>query len=363
MNITNSLRDPAVIRALGAQLKNLSLSRKITLMEVCGTHTMALHRGGIPSLLPDTVRLLSGPGCPVCVTPASYIDRAQEIGKNYGVTLTSFGDMLRVPGNTKSLSESRSEGINVETVYSPLAALDMARKHPAIEVVFLAVGFETTVPPIAMTVMNARDQGIDNFSILTAHKLIMPALELLVNDSDVRVDGFILPGHVSLILGSEPYRPIAEKYSRACVITGFETADIIQGIIMLAQQIEISQPSVEIQYCRAVKKDGNPQARGVIDTVFEPADSEWRGFGTIPLSGLNLREEFADFDASKKFPVEVNAETVQTGCRCGDVLRGRIEPAECALFGRNCTPEHPVGPCMVSSEGTCAAHYKYSRTR
>jgi len=349
---------------LSERLKNRILPEQVTIMEVCGTHTMAIHRAGLHTVLPGNLRLLSGPGCPVCVTSSAFIDTALEMARRHGVMLATFGDMMRVPGNTGSLSGLRREGYSVEIVYSPLDALRIAREQPDKSVVFLAVGFETTVPAVAEAVNQARISDIGNFFILTAHKRIVPALELLVHDRKAAVDGFILPGHVSIVLGSEPYRFLAEQYNRACVITGFETSDIIQGILMLIDQIETGSFEIEIQYTRVVKPDGNPIARSVIDRIFETIDTEWRGFGAIPSSGLGLREEYADYDAYKRFPVTVDSDTDDaSGCRCGEVLRGYIIPPECGLFGSACIPDHPVGPCMVSGEGTCAAYYRYSHRR
>jgi len=333
----------------------------MTLMEVCGTHTMEIHRAGLPSLLPPKLRLLSGPGCPVCVTPAPYLDTAMVMARKHGVMLATFGDMMRVPGNTGSLSGLRSEGYPVEIVYSPLNAVELARGKPDTEVVFLAVGFETTAPAVAASVLFAQENRIRNFSILSAHKLIIPSLELLVSDPVVSIDGFILPGHVSTILGSKPYSFIAERYHRACVITGFETSDIMQGILMLIAQIEKKEYTVEIQYRRVVKPEGNPQARACLESVFVPANTEWRGFGTIPMSGLALREDYRDFDAAVRFPVVIEDRPEPPGCLCGEILLGHSIPPECPLFGKVCLPDKPVGPCMVSSEGTCAAYYKYSK--
>ena len=361
MNSLEKLRDISVLQGLSRRLQSIRLSRQIVLMEVCGTHTMAIHHAGLPSLFPHNLKVLSGPGCPVCVTPSSYLDTAMSMASEHGVILATFGDMIRVPGNSGSLSELRRDGYPVEIVYSPLGAVDLAQGKPDSQVVFLAVGFETTAPTVAASIKYAREKRIKNFSILSAHKLIIPALELLIADPGINIDGFILPGHVSVVIGREPYRFIAEKFSRACVITGFETADIIQGILMLIEQIEKQKYEVEIQYRRAVRPEGNVHARAVIDEVFMPADSIWRGFGTIPSSGLVLREAFAEFDAERRFPVNIEEFPEPENCLCGEVLRGTVEPPECSLFAKACIPEKPVGPCMVSTEGTCAAFYRYSR--
>jgi hydrogenase expression/formation protein HypD len=361
MDELQKLRDPKLLRGLAGNLKSLKLSKPITLMEVCGTHTMAIHNAGLPGLLPPGLKLISGPGCPVCVTPSSYLDRAIAISIEHRVVLATFGDMMKVPGTSGNLSDLRNEGYPVEVVYSSLGAAELALREPEKEIVFLAVGFETTAPTIAATVKYAREKKISNFSILAAQKLVIPALKALVNDPELRIDGFILPGHVSVVLGSEPYRFIAEEHQRGCVITGFEPADIIQGILMLVEQVEKGEYGVEIQYGRVVHPNGNPKARAYIDEVFAPEDTVWRGFGMIPQSGLALRDEFASFDAFRRFPVTVQESPEPEGCRCGEVLRGLVEPPECSLFGNDCVPENPVGPCMVSTEGTCAAFYKSSR--
>ena len=355
------MRDKALLLGLSSRLKSMRLSKPLTLMEVCGTHTMAIHRAGLPSLLPSNLKLLSGPGCPVCVTPASYLDTASAIVRQYDVILATFGDMMRVPGNSGTIADLRSEGYPVEVVYSPLGAVKLAQQKPERHIVFLAVGFETTAPTVAASVIYAHENRVTNFSILSSHKLVIPALETLISDPQINVDGFILPGHVSVVLGSEPYRLIAEHYCRACVIAGFETADIIQSIIMLAAQIEKRDFSVEIQYSRVVKSEGNIKARAVMEKVFMPADTVWRGFGSIPASGLALRNEYGDFDAGERFPVSIKDVPEPSGCLCGEVLRGHVEPPECTLFAKVCMPEKPVGPCMVSTEGTCAAFYRYTR--
>ena len=360
MRTLEKLCEPGLLRTLTRRLRSLKVSSPVTLMEVCGTHTMAIHRAGLPSVFPPNLHVLSGPGCPVCVTPTEYLDRAMAMAREYGVMLTTFGDMMRVPGSSGNLTFLRGEGYPVEVVYSPLGALDLAREHQEQQVVFLAVGFETTAPTVAATVKYAREQQLRNFSILCAHKLIPPALEVLLADPEINVDGFILPGHVSVILGSEPYRFIAEKHHRACVITGFEPADVAQGILMLVEQLRSGEPRVEIQYRRGVRPEGNARALKFVDELFEPADATWRGFGLIPKSGLVLREAFSEFDAAERFPVEIEPQPEPAGCLCGEVVRGKVAPPECGLFARACTPDTPVGPCMVSSEGACAAFYRYS---
>ena len=360
-SILKTFREPALVRKLGERLRGLQLAGRHTFMEVCGTHTMAIHRAGIPSLLPPGMRLLSGPGCPVCVTPAQYLDTAFALARTYGVVLATFGDMVRVPGSSESLAVLRSEGYDIRVVYSPSGALACAREHPEYEVVFLAVGFETTAPAVAATVRRAREQRVRNFSILSAHKLVVPALAALAEDIHLAVDGFILPGHVSGIIGSEPYRFLAETHRRACVIAGFEPTDILQALLMLEEQLERGEPQIAIQYSRAVRPAGNTLARACMNEVFAPAETVWRGFGSIPSSGLVVREEYREYDASVRFPVNVPSLPEPAGCRCGDILRGHINPPGCPLFSRECTPLTPVGPCMVSSEGACAAFHRYSR--
>jgi len=335
--------------------------RRVTLMEVCGTHTMAISRLGLRSVMPKNLRLASGPGCPVCVTPTGYVDGAIELAGRDDVVVTTFGDMMRVPGTRTSLAGARSEGAKVEVVYSPLAALAMARADREREVVFLGVGFETTAPGVAACIHQARKERVGNFSVLVAHKVIPPAMEALLEDQQVALDGFICPGHVSVIIGSEAYRPLSKRYGIPCVVTGFEGPEIVSGINMNLRQLVEGRAEVECQYGVVVKPEGNVKAKKLLEDTFEVVDTEWRGLGVIPGSGLALKEEFAGLDAEKKFEVEMEREEPRTGCRCGEVLRGIIEPEECGLFKRQCTPESPVGPCMVSSEGVCAAHYRYDQ--
>lgn len=328
-------------------------------MEVCGTHTMAIARSGIKKMLPDTVRLISGPGCPVCVTPQAEIDRALALAGNRDVIMTTFGDMLRVPGTRTSLERLKKEGADVRIVYSCLDALAIAQKHPDKQVVFMGVGFETTTPTVAASVLEAKKRKLDNFSILSNFKLLFPALRALVSSREIRVDGFICPGHVSVITGTAPYEVFARRYGKPCVITGFEDIDIIKGITRLVRAVRERRHDVEIEYTRAVTKKGNRQARKVMEAVLEVRDSEWRGLGVIRRSGLRLRREFGAFDAERRFDYTPPRSRKATGCICGKVLQGSKTPEACRLFGRRCTPRDPVGPCMVSSEGTCAAHYKY----
>jgi hydrogenase expression/formation protein HypD len=320
---------------------------------------MAIARSGIKKVLPKEIELISGPGCPVCVTSQKDIDRAIIISKLDDVIMTTFGDMMRVPGTTGSLEEAKTDGADVRIVYSCLDALETAENNPDKKVVFMGVGFETTSPTIASAVMEAKKRRINNFYVLANFKLVFPALDVIAGSSKVNVDGFICPGHVSVITGSVPYQSIAENFGKPCVIMGFEDADIIKGIKRLVEQIKNGESKVEIEYKRAVSKRGNIKANRVLNEVFEPADADWRGIGRIKKSGLKFRKKYSSFDAEKKFKVKVPESRTPKGCVCGEVLQGIKSPKDCKLFGKKCTPMKPVGPCMVSSEGTCAAYYKY----
>ncbi|MBW2733811.1 MAG: hydrogenase formation protein HypD [Deltaproteobacteria bacterium] len=332
------------------------------IMEVCGTHTVSLFRSGVKSMLPENVRLISGPGCPVCVTAQGYIDAASELCSKKGVTIATYGDMVRVPGRGGSLAEARARGGNVKVVYSARDAVEHASTHPEETVVFLAVGFETTAPATALAVLEAEARGLENFLILPGHKLVIPAMEALLAGEEVPLDGFLCPGHVSVIIGSEAYRPIVADHHRSCVVTGFEPKNMLQGLLRLLQILSGSEPELDNVYSVAVRPKGNTQALSIIERVFKLDDATWRAMGVIPKSGLALRETYARFDALKRFDgLDVNDDYDPPGCRCGEVIQGKVEPADCALFGASCTPMKPVGPCMVSSEGTCAAWYKYGR--
>jgi hydrogenase expression/formation protein HypD len=355
----SGFRDPAVAGRLIDALHQTA-TRPMTFMEVCGTHTVAIAKNGLRAVLPDSIRLLSGPGCPVCVTGNADIDTAIEFARQPGVIVTTFGDMMKVPGSRSSLSREKADGRDVRIVYSPLDALALAGREPDRQVVFIGVGFETTVPLIAAAIKRAAESGLDNFSVYSAHKTVPAALGALVNDPEVAVEGLILPGHVSSIIGLEPYRFLAEEYSVPSVITGFEPVDILQGVWMLAKQLVEGRAEIEIAYTRGVPEEGNPTARALIEEVFEPADAEWRGIGVIPGTGLAIRERFGSFDALNRVPVSPEPPKEIAGCQCGEVLRGVILPYDCRLFAKACTPEHPVGPCMVSSEGSCAAYYRYT---
>jgi len=350
--------DAAAARGLAAQIERTA-SRAVNLMEVCGTHTVAIFRHGIRQLLPPPLSMLSGPGCPVCVTTNADIDKAIALAEQPGVTLTTFGDMMKVPGSYQSLQQVKADGSDVRVVYSPRDAVCMARDNPQRPVIFFAVGFETTAPTIAAALLEAEGLGLKNFYLISVHKLIPPAMRALLEAGDMRIDGFVCPGHVSVIIGSQPYQFIPQQYGVPCVITGFEPLDVLQGIDMLVRQIAEGRAEVEIQYRRGVRPEGNPLARELVSQVFETSDADWRGLGCIPGSGLKLRPEYKRFNAEEAFPVNPPPTKEHKGCLCGDILRGVKTPPECPLFGAACTPERPVGPCMVSSEGTCAGWYQY----
>lgn len=354
----SAFKDPKLARGLIETIHRLA-PEHATLMEVCGTHTVAIARNGIRDLMPEGLRLASGPGCPVCVTCNRDIDTVIALARIPNVTITTFGDMTRVPGSTSSLLAEQAAGRSVEIVYSPLDALAFAKAHPEREVVFVGVGFETTTPLVAMAIKRAKAMGLSNFTVFAAHKNMPGALELLVGDPTLELDALILPGHVSTIIGAEPYRFLAEKYGIPGVITGFEPVDVLQGIAMLVRQLHEGRAEIEIAYARGVMPEGNPVALAAIDEVFETCTATWRGLGDIPGSGYRIRDEFANFDAVRRFEPDVEPTRDPKGCRCGDVLRARIAPNKCPLFRTVCTPENPVGPCMVSSEGSCAAYYRY----
>ena len=354
-----AFKDPALARGLIDSINRLAPAGGATLMEVCGTHTVAIARNGIRNLMPEGTRLSSGPGCPVCVTANKDIDTVIALAKIPGVIITTFGDMTRVPGSTSSLLKEQAKGADVRIVYSPLDALRIAAETPERQVIFVGVGFETTTPAVAVAIRRAAAQGLANFTVFAAHKNMPGALEAIINDPQLKLDALILPGHVSTIIGMEPYRFLAEKYGIPGVITGFEAVDVLQGIAMIMRQLHEGRAEIEIAYVRGVSPEGNPVARAAIDQVFETCTATWRGLGDIPGSGYRIREEFAAYDAVRRFAPEVEPTQEPKGCRCGDVLRGIMAPSDCPLFRRVCTPETPVGPCRVSSEGSCAAYYRY----
>ncbi len=358
MKYIKEFRESNLIKPLIEKIKELSLKLgKTKIMEVCGTHTVSLFRSGLRELLEDYVEVISGPGCPVCVTPNSFIDKAISLSKRSDFIITTFGDMVRVPGSKSSLEKERVNGADIRVVFSPLDSLNIALENPAKNACMIGVGFETTSPSLASTILEAKRKNIKNFFMLSAPKLIPPALTALL-DEKIEIEGFILPGHVSAIIGAKAYRILDEKRVSG-VITGFEPLDLVQGIYMILKQIKRNEGKVEIQYKRVVKEEGNEKAIRIINEVFEPVDSEWRGLGTIPESGLKIKETYSDFDAEKVFPVEIDKSLENPACRCGDVLKGVADPEDCPLFRMVCTPENPVGACMVSSEGTCSAWYKY----
>lgn len=328
-------------------------------MEVCGTHTVSIARSGLKKILPESLKLISGPGCPVCVTAQEDIDYAIALADHPGVIIATFGDMVRVPGSDGSLLEARARGGKVEVVYSPIETLTIASDHPKEEVVFLAVGFETTAPLVAMTIQEAKKKGVANLSFFVLHKLIPPAMRVLLEKKEVQIEGFILPGHVCAIIGSKPFSFLKEEFQKPGVITGFEPEDILLSLFMLLKQKKENRADIEIQYKRVVKPEGNPEAIRTMEEVFEPQEANWRGLGAIPQSGLGLKEEYSDFDAKRRFSISISGWREFPSCGCGEVLRGVINPRECPLFGKVCNPETPVGPCMVSSEGSCAASYYY----
>lgn len=352
-------RDPVIAKSLVRQIRGASKT-PLRLMEVCGTHTVAIFRHGIRTLLPETIRLISGPGCPVCVTAQADIDAFVALAQRREVTLATFGDLMRVPGSGSSLQKETAEGADVRVVYSPMDAVQMARNHPERQVVFLGVGFETTTPTIAAAIMTAGKLKLDNFSVYAAHKTVPTALNALMDNPDIRIDGFILPGHVSVIIGTDAYQPLFDQHQMPCTVVGFEPVDVLRGILDLVEMIEKKAPALTNAYPRVVTRAGNVQAKKILETVFEPCDAPWRGLGVIPGSGLAIRDEWAAFDAVKRFELTLTAVPEPPGCACGEILSGTKTPDACALFGKQCTPMHPVGPCMVSTEGTCAAFYRYA---
>ncbi|RLC49729.1 MAG: hydrogenase formation protein HypD [Candidatus Cloacimonadota bacterium] len=347
----NEFRNPQIIRKIVNKLQNWR--KPIKIMEVCGSHTMAIGHWGIRKLLPSSISLISGPGCPVCVTPASLID---ELIKLNDVTIAVFGDLLRVPGKDGTLEQARAKGLDVRIVYSPLEALKFAEDK---ETIFVGIGFETTIPGVAQTILEAQKRKLKKFSVFPAFKLVPPALDALLSSEEVAINGFLLPGHVSVVIGSDAYEFLPKKFEIGGVIAGFEPLDILQAVNILTEQIKENKPKIENEYNRVVSKTGNYQAQKVMNEVLQPQDALWRGIGWIPKSGLGIKKKYENFDASKKYHIELSESEETNGCKCGDVLKGTIIPPECSFFGKICTPENPLGPCMVSSEGSCAAYYKY----
>ncbi|MDH3253318.1 MAG: hydrogenase formation protein HypD [Ignavibacteria bacterium] len=360
MRYIDEYRDEAAARRHAEQIRRIT-TRPWILMEICGGQTHAIVKFGIESLLPREITLVHGPGCPVCVTPLEIIDKAIEIATRPDVIFTSFGDMLRVPGSARDLLSVKAAGGDVRIVYSPLDAVTIAQQNPARKVVFFAVGFETTAPANAMAVWEARRRGLKNFSILCSHVLVPPAIEAILSSPVNRVQGFLAAGHVCSVMGYEQYIPLAERFHVPIVVTGFEPVDILQGVFMAVKQLEEGRHEVENQYARVVRRQGNVQARSILSKVFDTGDRKWRGIGQIPSSGYLLREEFAAYDAEKLFSVEGITAEESPLCIAGSVLQGLKKPNECTAFSNQCTPEHPLGAPMVSSEGACAAYYHFAR--
>jgi hydrogenase expression/formation protein HypD len=357
MKHINEYRDKKTVAALVEAIRRSSKS-PVTLMEVCGGHTMSIQKFGIPSLLPETVNLISGPGCPVCVTDRRYIDTAIALSRLPDVVIATYGDLIRVPGSSSSLEKERAAGRRIMVVYSVLDAIKFAEANTSLKVVFLGIGFETTTPSSAVGILTAKQKNLRNFFVYSTHKVMPPAMAALI-DEEVKIDGYIGPGHVTTITGTSIYDFIPEKYGLGVVISGFEPVDLLQSILMLVRQFEEKRPAVEIQYRRVVKPEGNIVAREKVNTVFRSRDDWWRGLGVLPESGLAIRDEFSGFDAEKNFNPEVEPVKSDGACICGSVLKGIAKPVECKLFGTVCNPADPVGPCMVSSEGACHAYYKY----
>ncbi|MFZ2087374.1 MAG: hydrogenase formation protein HypD [Desulfobaccales bacterium] len=362
MKYSEEYRDRELVQKLSRQIKDISPG-PATLMEVCGTHTMAVARFGLKSLLPPEIKLVSGPGCPVCVTAQEDIDAFLALGNMPQVILATFGDMVRVPGSATSLERERAQGARVQVVYSPLDAVALARENPQNEVIFFGVGFETTMPATALAVKVAVAENVGNFSVFSVHKTMPAALRALLGSGELKVSGLILPGHVTTIIGPQAYSFISEEFQIPSAVTGFEPVDILLGVSSILQQLRENRATVDNVYTRAVQAPANPRAQALLEEIFAPEDAAWRGLGVIPGSGAGLREEYTPFDARRRF-AEMLAEVPPakpTACRCGEVLRGTLAPRNCPQFDQTCTPSQPLGPCMVSNEGACAAAYKYER--
>jgi hydrogenase expression/formation protein HypD len=364
MRYIDEFRNQNRVKKIVRKIKSIAPQQNLNFMEVCGTHTHNFLRFGLDKLLPLQINLVSGPGCPVCVSSQEYIDKAITYSKSKNTILVTFGDMFCVPGSQSTLEKERAAGADIRIIYSSLDAISIAKKNPAKKVLFLAVGFETTAPTIALTLICAKEEKIKNLYFFSALKLIPAAMHYLVCDRDLKLHGFLCPGHVSAIIGYQPYGFIPKKYKIGCCVTGFEPLDILEGIYLLLKQIIEKKPSVANQYIRVVAREGNPRAQNIISQVFRVDDAIWRGLGRIPRSGLKLKDKFSQFDAEKNFPISQPRPRIfdqQQKCRCSDVLKGLISPLVCPLFSRVCTPSNPVGVCMVSLEGACNAYYKYKR--
>jgi hydrogenase expression/formation protein HypD len=359
MKHLSEYRDPNLVAAYLEEIRD-TVTRPWAIMEVCGGQTHSLVKNGILAMLPEQVQMVHGPGCPVCVTPRHLIDQAIYLAEEKGVILCSYGDMLRVPGSRRSLLESKAAGADVRILYSPLEAVNIARENPEREIVFFAVGFETTAPANALSVIQAQRSGLRNYALLVSHVLVPPAIQAVMDDQEASIQAFLAAGHVCTIMGIEAYYPLVERYRIPIVVTGFEPVDLLQGILMTVRQLEQGIWQLENQYRRVVKPEGNPAARQVIETVFRVSDREWRGIGPIPQSGYELKDAYAAFDASRKFEVNIVKVPESTVCIAGQVLKGIKKPHECPAFGKTCTPQQPLGAPMVSSEGACAAYYHFS---
>lgn len=362
MKFLSEYRDEALVKNYLNQLFEIS-TRPWTIMEICGGQTHSLVKNGILEMLPKEITMVHGPGCPVCVTPIGIIDEAIYLSEQDNVIVCSFGDMLRVPGSRKSLLEAKANGGDVRIVYSPLEAVSIAKENPEKEVVFFAVGFETTAPANALSVIQADKQGIINYSILASHVLVPPAMEAILSDPETRIDAFLAAGHVCTIMGIEEYYPIAEKYKTPIVVTGFEPVDLLQGILMAVRQLENGEVKVENQYTRVVLREGNRLAQQTIGEVFDTADRSWRGIGSIPKSGYEVKENYKNNNARLKFNLDFQSTKENPDCISGDIMKGLKKPFQCPMFGKKCKPEHPLGAPMVSSEGACAAYYQYAENR
>ena len=359
MKFLEEYRDPELSKAYLNKIRKVT-TKEWRIMEFCGGQTHSLVKNGIINLLPSTIQMVHGPGCPVCVTPMNTIDHAIELAQQKDIILCSFGDMLRVPGSSKSLLDAKAAGGHIRFLYSPMDALQLAKDNPNKEVVFFAVGFETTAPANALSVLHAQLYGLKNYSILTSHVLVPPAMQAILEEKSSKVDGLLGAGHVCSVMGLDAYQVIAQKYEIPIVVTGFEPVDLLQGILMIIQQLENKEAKLENQYSRVVPSEGNPIARQMIDQVFEVCDKEWRGMGTLPNSGWRIRPEMTAFDAAKKFKLQTANVNEETQCIAGEVLKGAKKPIDCPMFGKQCTPVNPIGAPMVSSEGACAAYYHFS---
>jgi hydrogenase expression/formation protein HypD len=358
LKFVNEYRDPELGKNLLERIRRLS-RKPARLMEFCGGHTVAIFKNGLRQLLPPNIEMLSGPGCPVCVTAAADLDKAIALGKLPDVIITSFGDMIRVPGSRSSLQQAKAEGADVRIVYSAQDAIAIARDNPGKSVVFIGIGFETTAPTIAASILQAEREKLKNYFVLSLHKVCPPIMKAILDLGEVNINGIICPGHVSAVIGSRPYQFLADDYHIACAVSGFEPADILLAVDRLVEQIESDRPEVAVPYSRGVKPEGNVTALRLMDNVFEIGDADWRGIGVVPSSGLQIKTRYEKFDAARNFEIKAATSREPKGCICGAILRGVSTPVDCKLFRNTCTPENPVGPCMVSSEGSCAAYYQY----